>query len=142
MGLFPAYIENEELIESEVEERDIPREFELDFSTGQLTGNIVEGIEAIRVWIYIALQVVRYRYFVLSWDYGNEIETLYGKGYSLEHLESEISKMIEDCLLVNKYIEKVDIESVKYRQGKLTAKIVVTTIYKEEVKQIYETEAT
>ena len=141
MGLFPAYIEDEEIVEELTEELETPREFGIDFTTGQLTGIIVEGVEAIKVWIYFALQIARYRYFICSWEYGNEIEDLYGKGYSAEHLESEISRMIEECLLENEYIEKVVVENTEYKLGKLKAKVTVTTIYEEEISETYETEA-
>ena len=140
MGLFPAYIEDEEIEEELTEELETPREFGVDFTTGQLTGIIVEGVEAIKVWIYFALQIARYRYFICSWEYGNEIEDLYGKGYSAEHLESEISRMIEECLLENEYIERVVVENTEYKLGKLKAKVTVTTIYEEEISETYETE--
>lgn len=140
MGLFPAYIEDEEITEELADDLETPREFGIDFATGQLTGIVVEGIEAIKVWIYIALQVARYRYFICSWQYGSEIEDLYGKGYSAEHLESEISRMIKECLLVNDYIEQVEVTNATYRLGRLSATVTVTTIYDEEVSETYETE--
>lgn len=140
MGLFPAYIEDEEIVDELAEELETPREFGIDFTTGQLTGIVVEGIEAIKVWIYIALQVARYRYFICSWQYGSEIEDLYGKGYSAEHLESEIGRMIKECLLVNDYIEQVEVTNATYRLGRLSATVTVTTIYDEEVSETYETE--
>ncbi|MBS5651975.1 MAG: DUF2634 domain-containing protein [Eubacterium sp.] len=140
MGLFPAYIEDEEITEELADDLATPREFGIDFATGQLTGIVVEGIEAIKVWIYIALQVARYRYFICSWQYGSEIEDLYGKGYSAEHLESEISRMIKECLLVNDYIEQVEVTNATYRLGRLSATVTVTTIYDEEVSETYETE--
>lgn len=140
MGLFPAYVEDDENLEELNEEIETPREFGLDFETGQLTGVIVEGIEAIKVWCYIALQVARYRYFICSWEYGNELEDLYGKGYSAEHLESEISRMIEECLLVSEYIESVSVTDARYIGGRFTANISVTTIYGEETSETYETE--
>ena len=140
MGLFPAYIEDEEITEELADDLATPREFGIDFATGQLTGIVVEGIEAIKVWIYIALQVARYRYFICSWQYGSEIEDLYGKGYSAEHLESEISRMIKECLLVNDYIEEVEVTNATYRLGRLSATVTVTTIYDEEVSETYETE--
>lgn len=140
MGLFPAYIEDEEIMEELADDLATPREFGIDFATGQLTGIVVEGIEAIKVWIYIALQVARYRYFICSWQYGSEIEDLYGKGYSAEHLESEISRMIKECLLVNDYIEQVEVTNATYRLGRLSATVTVTTIYDEEVSETYETE--
>ena len=140
MGLFPAYIEDEEITEELADDLATPREFGIDVGTEQLTGIVVEGIEAIKVWIYIALQVARYRYFICSWQYGSEIEDLYGKGYSAEHLESEISRMIKECLLVNDYIEQVEVTNATYRLGRLSATVTVTTIYDEEVSETYETE--
>lgn len=141
MGLFPAYIEDEETTEELTEELETPREFGIDFSTGQLTGTIVEGAEAIKVWIYLALKIARYRYFICSWQYGNEIEDLYGQGYSTEHLESEISRMVEECLLENEYIDTVTVDDMVYIGGKIRAKVTVTTVYDEEVSETYETEA-
>lgn len=140
MGLFPAYIEDEELLEESPDEVEIPREFGIDFTTGQLTGGIVEGIEAVKVWCYIALQVARYRYFICSWEYGSEIEDLFGKGYSADHLKSEISRMTEECLLTNENIESVRITNETYRNGRFSANINVTTIFGEESEEIYETE--
>ena len=141
MGLFPAYIEDEETTEELTEELETPREFGIDFSTGQLTGTIVEGVEAIKVWIYLALKIARYRYFICSWQYGNEIEDLYGQGYSTEHLESEISRMVEECLLENEYIDTVTVDDMVYIGGKIRAKVTATTVYDEEVSETYETEA-
>ena len=74
MSLFPAYVEDGELLEAETEDEKIPKEFEIDFATGQLTGRIVEGLDAIKVWIWLALQTPRYRYPIYTWDYGNEFE--------------------------------------------------------------------
>ena len=84
--------------------------------------------------------MARYRYFICSWEYGSEIEELYGKGYSAEHLESEISRMIEECLLVNEYIESVAVENATYKLGRVSATVIVTTIYEEEISETYETE--
>ena len=141
MGLFPAYIEEDEEITEELgEELTTPLEFGIDFDTGQLTGTLVEGVEAIKVWIYFTLKIARYRYFICSWHYGNDIEDLYGKGYSAEHLESEIGRMIEECLLENEYIGTVTVDNVDYTKGKLSVQITVSTIYNEEISETYETE--
>jgi len=42
MGLFPTYIESDAITE-ETQESKIPKEYEIDFKTGQLTGRIVEA---------------------------------------------------------------------------------------------------
>lgn len=140
MGLFPAYIEDEEILDELEETMGTPKEFGLDFKTGQLTGEIVEGIEAIKVWCYLALRVARYHFFICSWDYGNEIEDLYGNGYSAEHIKSEAARMIEECLLENDYIESVEISDANYKAGRFKATITIETIYGESDSDTYETE--
>lgn len=142
MSLFPAYVEDDEVLEELQDEIDTPREFGIDFTTGQLTGEIVEGIEAIKVWCYLALRVARYRFFICSWDYGSEIENLYGKGYSTEHIENEAARMIEECLLENDYIEAVDVSNAQYKNGRFSAIITIETIYGDSTSDTYETEMT
>lgn len=140
MSLFPAYIEDEEILDELEEAVGTPREFGLDFNTGQLTGEIVEGIEAVKVWCYLALRVARYHFFICSWDYGSELEDLYGQGYSAEHIESEAARMIEECLLENDYIESVEISDATYKAGRFSATITIETIYGESDSDAYETE--
>mgnify|MGYP000799081299 FL=1 len=56
---FPFEEETEELINEEEEEEYYPREFDIDFTTGKLTGKIAEGARAIAVWAYLAIKIVR-----------------------------------------------------------------------------------
>lgn len=140
MSLLPAYIEDGEILEELEENQKIPKEFGLDFATGQLTGKIVEGAEAVKVWCYLALQVARYHFFICTWDYGNEIEDLYGKGFSAEHIESEATRMIEECLLENDYIEKVSVSEAVYKHGRFSARITIDTIDGERGSDVYEAE--
>lgn len=128
MGLFPTYIENETETE-QIEESKIPKEYEIDFKTGQLTGRIVKGAEAIKVWIWLVLQTARYRYYIYSWDYGNEFEELIGRGYSEEYINAEAQRMTEDCLLVNENIESITDFSVGMENDQLTISFTANTIY-------------
>jgi len=128
MGLFPTYIESDAITE-ETQESKIPKEYEIDFKTGQLTGRIVEGVEAIKVWIWLVLQTPRYRYYIYSWDYGNEFEELIGRGYSEEYINAEAQRMTEDCLLVNEYIESITDFSVGMENDQLTISFTANTIY-------------
>lgn len=130
MGLFPAYIESNTKIEA-AEKKKVPKEYEIDFKTGQLTGRIVEGLEAIKVWIWIVLQTPRYRYFIYSWDYGNEFEDMIGQGYSEEYITAEAQRMTEDCLLVNEDIRSVSDFSVGMEGNRLTVSFTANTIYGE-----------
>lgn len=127
--LLPAYIEDEaELVELE-EEIKQPKEYGVDFETGQLTGEIVEGKEAIKVWIWFALQTPRYRYYIYTWDYGSEFEDLIGQGYTEEYIEAEAQRMTEDCLLVNENIQSISEFAVSMKNDTLTVSFVANTIY-------------
>ncbi len=127
MGLFPAYIENEIL--SEAIQPAIPKEYGIDFKSGQLTGEIVEGLEAIKIWVWLALQVPRYRYYAYTWDYGSEFEDLIGQGYSDGYIESESRRMTEDCLLINPDIQNISDFHVNVEKDTLTISFIVNTVY-------------
>lgn len=128
MGLFPSYIENDITLRAK-EKPVVPKEYGIDFKTGQLTGKIVEGKEAIKVWIWIALQTPRYRYYVYTWDYGNEFEDLIGQGYTEEYIEAEVQRMTEDCLLINENIQGISHLNVSMEGGILTVSFTANTIY-------------
>lgn len=104
--IFP--FEDEEVELNEEEEEYLPRERGIDFATGQLNGKIVEGVEAVLVWAWMALNTPRFRHYVYSWDYGQEFDTLVGKGYPDAYIKAEIQRMVEECLTVNPYIEGID----------------------------------
>lgn len=130
MSLLPTYIEDEDEIEViQNSERKIQKEYEIDFKTGQLTGRIVEGLEAIKIWIWLALKTPRYRYYIYTWDYGNEFEDLIGQGYSEEYIAAEAQRMTEDCLLVNENIQSISDFSVVLMNDALTVSFTVNTIY-------------
>lgn len=128
MGLFPAYIENEILSEV-IKQPAIPKEYGIDFNSGQLTGEIVEGLEAIKIWVWLALQVPRYRYYAYTWDYGSEFEDLIGQGYSNGYIESESRRMTEDCLLINSDIQSISDFHVSVEKDTLTISFIVNTVY-------------
>lgn len=129
MSLFPTYIENDEEIESEVDDKEIPREYEINFTSGQLTGRIVTGLEAIKVWVWKALKTPRYRFYIYSWDYGVEIEDLIGKGYSKEYIETESKRMVEDCLVINENITAITDFSVEISGDKIKTSFKIETLY-------------
>ena len=43
---------------------------------------IVEGNNAIKVWVNKAILVPRYNYSIYSWNYGSELMDLIGKAYT------------------------------------------------------------
>ena len=88
-----------------------PKEYGVDFETGQLTGEIVDGIEAIKVWIWNCLHTQRFRFPIYSWDYGTDLEQYIGQTVTEEFLNADCEDEIREALLVNPYIE--DIEDFK-----------------------------
>lgn len=131
MSLFPTYIEEDQELKNYVKETKTPREYGIDFGTGKLTGKIVEGLEAIKVWIWLAMRTARYRFVIYSWDYGIELEDLIGKGYTDEYIKSEVERMIEDALLINNNILSITDIEVKRNNDKISASFTANTLYGE-----------
>lgn len=97
--------------ENEIQEEEsvyIPREYGINFETGQLTGKVVEGLEAVKVWAWLALQTARERYYIYTTDYGQEYEDMIGRGYTNDYLKAELKRMTVDCLTVNPFITGVE----------------------------------
>ena len=94
---------------------------------------IVEGNEAIKIWIYKALQTPRYQYEIYSWDYGSELLSLIGKAYTKGLTQSEASRYIKEALLINPYILDVNVVSTSFDGDVLSANVRVKTIYDGEV---------
>lgn len=94
---------------------------------------IVEGNEAIKIWIYKALQTPRYQYKIYTWDYGSELLSLIGKAYTKGLTQSEASRYIKEALLINPYILDVNVISTSFDGDILSANVRVKTIYDGEV---------
>ncbi|MSS63187.1 DUF2634 domain-containing protein [Velocimicrobium porci] len=108
--MFPYDIDDTEEETEEIEKEDSePKEYEIDFKTGQLTGKVVTGLEAIKTWAWLALHTERYRYLQYSWDYGNELETLIEEhSCNQEYINAEAERLITECLSTNEYITGIE----------------------------------
>ena len=105
----------------------IPREYGIDFDTGQLTGEIVEGIEAVKVWIWCCLKTPRFRFPIYSWQYGTEFEQYIGQVLTDEYLNADVLTELEDALFGNPYISAVENFSVTRNDDLLHITCTVTT---------------
>ena len=133
MSFFP-FISVDETIETMSSELPLLKEFAIDFKTGNpIIENkgfkLLEGNEALRVWIYKALKVDRFQYEIYSWNFGSEISDLMGKGYTPALTQSEIKRYIEEALSTNPYIEEVKIEETSFKDNTLSVKLTVNSIY-------------
>lgn len=101
------------------------------------TFKIVEGLEAIKTWVYKALQVDRYSKDIYSWNYGTEINKLIGKKYTPSLIQSEAQRYIKEVLLINPYIKSVTLSNSKFLEGRiLELNLEIDTIYGKGVMVI------
>jgi hypothetical protein len=94
---------------------------------------MVEGNEALKVWIYKAILTPRYNYSIYSWDYGSELMDLIGKAYTPSLTKEEAKRYIKEALSINPYILDVNVINTDFKDGLLSADVKVKTIYEGEV---------
>lgn len=108
MSIFP-FISPEVLEATSKADLPLFKEYAYDFENNRLllkNGNtyLVEGNEALRIWIFKALLAERYRYTAYDADFGSEIHTLIGSRMDDEIALSELKRYIIEALMVNPYI--------------------------------------
>lgn len=106
-----------------------PKEYGMDFETGMLTGQVVTGIEAIKVWIWCALHTQRFRYAIYSWDYGADTEQYIGQAVTQEFLDTDCHDEVEETLTISPYITGIDDFSAELTGDHLHMAFTVRTIY-------------
>ena len=135
MSLFPFATDTEVTLASPEVTASSIREYEIDFKTGRLTGRVVEGVDALCVWAYLALKVKRYRWVIYSWYYGEEYTNLIGYSYSEEYLNSEVRRYMEECLFENEHITGIENLEVSQVTDKLYIKFkLITDVGSKEVE--------
>ena len=132
MSILPTFmqkqIEEQSQTASVVE---MPKEYGINFETGQLTGEIVEGIEAVKVWIWMCLHTQRFRYPLYSWDYGADLEQYIGQTVTEEFLNADCEDEIREALLVNHYIEYIEGFKASFDNGCLYISFKAVTKFGE-----------
>lgn len=92
---------------------------------------VVEGNEALKVWIWKALKTERYRHLAYSWNYGHELDSLVGKGLSNAALKLEVERYIKEALLINPYLKDIYNLNITIEGAKLDIAFTVSTVYGE-----------
>ena len=106
-------------------------EYEFDFNTGQLTGKILEGKVALKMWIYKALLTKRYIHPIYSWDYGQDLDELIGQGYENDYIKSEVERRIQECLMINERIIRCHSFEISLINDQLKVNFTVDTSFGE-----------
>lgn len=134
MSILPTDILNVTTLTDSSENLPIFKEYAWDFDNDEFIIQdgemvIIEGNDALRVWIYKALKTPKFRYLAYSFSFGNEFELLIKKGYDKDLVEIKLKELIEKCLLVNPYIKSIDTVDLELDDEKLIGTINLTTIY-------------
>lgn len=123
-------------VNNNVEELPLFKEIEWDYINNKPkieNGNfkIVEGLEALKTWVWKALKTERFKYMIYSWEYGNEIENLISKPYTPSYTQSEVTRYVEEALLINPYIKSIYNVESKFNNGMLNIKLKLSTVYSD-----------
>lgn len=119
------------------DELEVFREYAWDFENQRFIydkqGNhvIVEKQEAVKVWIFKALQTERFKYLAYSNQYGLELERFIGKVMGVQERISELKRCIVECLMVNPYIKAIRDMQFEGKGDRLLCTFVCVTIYGE-----------
>ena len=127
MSLLPSYAITGARQGGRIQAMKIPREYGIYFISGQPSGKIVEGLEAIRVWIWCCLKTERFRHPIYSWDYGVSMEQYIGGAYSKEYIETDCEAEIREALMINPYITGITDFKIQFSKDKLNISFLVET---------------
>lgn len=100
--------------------------YKIDLEKSKIKGYIDE-LEAIKQSIYKILNTERYKYLIYSWNYGIELEDLFGE--PIPYVYSELKRRISEALTQDDRIESVDAFSFTNKKGVVSATFTVHTIY-------------
>lgn len=113
MSIFP-FIDATEDTES-ISDLPLLKEYAYDFDKNELLLDengctyMVEGNEALRIWILKALSTERFHYTAYSFGFGTEWQDqLIGTSMDVEIVKLELERFIIEALMVNPYIKRLE----------------------------------
>ena len=102
--------------------------YRMNIEQETVSGIITEDLEAVRQAVYKILNTERYKHVIYSSDYGVELADLFGK--PMPYVIPEIPRRIEEALLVDDRITKVDSFDLQYdKKGNVNCYFVVHSIF-------------
>lgn len=108
--LRPTIFTDEELNNIELEEssESSSKTYSINFETGEIETGFIDRADSIRQFIVKSLKTIRDKYLIYSSEVGSEISYLTNELYSLDYLELEVPRLVEETLLVDDRILNVD----------------------------------
>lgn len=116
------------------EELAVAQEWAWDFDTDQpifRAGNPVwvERLAAVKVWAWNALHADRFRYAMHTANYGHDLYSVIGAGWSEELKTAEVRQYVIECLTQSPYIDRVDNFQVSFSGDTLSISFTLHTVY-------------
>lgn len=138
-SIFPFMDPEEEEVEDNIEVS-IAKEWAWDFDNEEFkTRNgrmyLVEGKEAVKIWLWKLFKTIRFRELIYNWDYGHELDELIGLGFTKGYLNSEAERYVKEAIEYNLGEYVTDIEDfevdfeVDFKGSTLSVKFKAITIY-------------
>lgn len=97
---------------------------DVTWNLDEMSGTKISGLDSLCQAIRVMLEVPRYRYPIYSWQYGSELDTLIGSGFS--DVQQKAPTMIRDALLRDDRIDEVDSFTVSRTQQRDATDITFT----------------
>lgn len=96
-------------------------------TNGDSISGYTDGLDAVKQAVFLILSVERYQYPIYSWDYGVELAGLFGK--PIGYVQPELERRIQEALLQDDRIHKVDNFTFTKERGKICASFTVHTAF-------------
>lgn len=142
MSIFP-FIEDDDNENEAVDELPLLKEYAFDFEKNELLLDahgktyLVEGNEALRIWIYKALTTERGYYIAYSEDFGSDYqEELIGQVVDQEIFKLEMERYIIEALMTSEYIESLDNFAFEETTAGLIVSFDCTSVYGTDTIQL------
>lgn len=98
------------------------RTYKVDSSKGRIIG-IIDNKEALEQCIYKLLGTQRYEHLIYSWDYGVELDDLFGK--PIPYVFPELKRRITEALTQDERIQSVGAFSFERHGSKVHVTFIV-----------------
>lgn len=100
--------------------------FCLDIKNKRING-IVDGSDAVKQAVYCILNTERFEWLIYSWNYGSELNHLFGKASGL--VKTKIKKRICEAILQDDRIQSVDHFVFEMNEKSLHVTFTVNSIF-------------
>lgn len=102
--------------------------YRMEIDAERVRGNITSDLDAVKQAVYKIINTERYKFLIYSWNYGVELEDLFGK--PIPYVLPEIPRRIKEALIQDDRITDVLGFDLTYnKRGDVLAKFTVVTIY-------------